>query len=105
MFPESAFIFLLMLGLLAWFWQDSMRARERAIRIGKQVCEKEGLQLLDDTVALNSLRLKRDGDGRLGWWRRYAFEFSDDGNNRRAGAITLMGLRLDAIQLDPYLMQ
>ncbi|MBC7794143.1 MAG: DUF3301 domain-containing protein, partial [Clostridia bacterium] len=29
---------------LAWFWVDSMRAREAATRAGKRICEQEGVQ-------------------------------------------------------------
>jgi Protein of unknown function (DUF3301) len=93
---------LLACGLLAWFWYDTMRARERAIRIGKRRCEQEGLQLLDETVALASLRLRRDAYGRIAVLRVYEFEFSDTGDNRRGGRVTLLGEELEALQLEPY---
>jgi hypothetical protein len=35
----------------------------------------------------------------------YEFEFSDNGDNRRLGSITLLGRQMESIQLEPYLMQ
>jgi Protein of unknown function (DUF3301) len=96
---------LLLIAMLTWFWYDTMRARERAVRAGKQRCEQEGLQLLDETVALCALRLRRNGSGRLALRRVYAFEFSDNGNNRRAGSVTLLGGNVESLYLEPYLIQ
>ena len=51
---------LLLLALLfigGWFWYDSLRAREHALRAGKGACENDGLQFLDDTVVcVNALQ-------------------------------------------------
>ena len=54
-----------LLGLLAWFWFDSLKARETGIAAARNACEREGVQLLDETVAGRSLRLARDEDGRM----------------------------------------
>ena len=43
--------------------------------------------------------------GRLGLRRTYVFEFSDTGNNRRHGAIVMLGCRLQDLQLEPYQLQ
>jgi Protein of unknown function (DUF3301) len=86
----------------AWLWYASMAARERAVVAGREVCEREGLQLLDDTVALRHMRVRRDALGRLAILRRYAFEFSDTGNNRREGEIEMLGLRILDLRLAPY---
>ena len=89
----------------ALFWVDSLRARERAVIAGRAACERYGLQLLDDTVAIAQLRLARDDDGRLRLRRTYAFEFTDTGNNRRRGAIVMLGGILADMQLEPYPLQ
>jgi len=88
-----------------WFWVDSLRARERALKAGRGACQRYGLQLLDDTVAIAGLRLARDRDGRVALERRYVFEFSDTGDNRRQGAMVLLGAELADIQLEPYRIQ
>ena len=33
------------------------------------------------------------------------FEFSDDGMNRRGGSLVLLGQRLEAVELEPFLIQ
>ncbi|HEX9184153.1 MAG TPA: DUF3301 domain-containing protein [Burkholderiales bacterium] len=86
-------------------WVDSLRAREHAVVAGRAACARYGLQLLDDTVAFTRLRLARDEDGRLRLKRTYVFEFSDTGNNRRHGAIVMLGAQLEDLQLEPYPVQ
>jgi hypothetical protein len=99
---EAAAIVALAAGAL--FWVDSLRARERALAAGRAACERYGVQFLDDTVAFARIGLARDADGRLRLRRSYGFEFSDTGNNRRHGAIVLLGAELADLQLEPYPM-
>ena len=86
-------------------WVDSLRARERAVRAGRSACERYRLQFLDDTVSFARLRLARDEDGQLRISRTYTFEFSDTGNNRRHGAIVMLGGELADLHMEPYRMQ
>lgn len=97
--------FIFVIALLIWFWHDTMQAREQAIALGKRHCQNDGLQLLDETVSLSSLKLHRDADGQMTFRRVYEFEFSDNGDNRRLGSITLLGRHAEAIQLEPHLLQ
>jgi len=96
---------LVALAFGALFWVDSLRARERAVAAGRAACRRYGVQLLDDTVAFAQLRLARDAEGRLRVRRTYGFEFSDTGNNRRRGAIVMLGGMLTDLQLEPYPLQ
>ena len=100
---EGAAIVLLAAGILLWL--DSLRARERAVKAGRSACERYDLQLLDDTVSFSRLRLARDEEGQLRIARTYTFEFSDTGNNRRHGAIVMLGGELQDLQLEPYRAQ
>ena len=68
-------------------------------------CARYDLQLLDDTVSFARLRLGRDEAGQLKIARTYTFEFSDTGNNRRHGAIVMLGAELQDMQLEPYALQ
>jgi len=86
----------------ALLWADSLRARERAVRAGRDACSRYGLQFLDETVSFARMRLARDSEGQLKIARTYTFEFSDTGNNRRAGAIVMLGAELQDLQLEPY---
>jgi len=89
----------------AWLWIDSLRAREHAVAAGRAACARYGVQLLDETVAFARLRVARDDAGRLRLRRTYTFEFSDTGNNRRHGAVVMLGARLEDLQLEPYPLQ
>jgi len=100
---EGAAIVLIGAGIFLWL--DSLRARERAVQAGRSACERYSLQFLDDTVSFARLRLARDEDGQLAIRRTYTFEFSDTGNNRRHGAIVMLGARLLDLQLEPYPVQ
>ena len=90
---------LLLLGGGAWLWLDSLSARQLAISATKAACNSEGLQLLDDTVAIHRLSVRRDSDGVLRIHRIYDFEYSDTGNDRRSGSIALLGARVLVINL------
>ena len=82
---------LILMGLIALIWQDSLRAKEIGIKAVRQVCAEEGLQLLDETISLFSLKPARDDYGRLVLRRVYQFEFSENGENRRRGSVQVLG--------------
>ena len=92
---------LLLLGLLLWFWQSSLRARERAREAGLEACRSCQVQMLDDTVSLHKLWLRRDLRGHLCLERLYIFEFSDTGDSRRRGSITLLGGQVEVLHMEP----
>lgn len=92
-------IAILLLAAIAWLWLDSLQAREAAIRAAREICAAEGLLLLDDTVAINGLKLARDEDGRVKIQRAYDFEYSDTGNNRLKGSLVLRGRQLVVINV------
>ena len=94
---------LALLGAAVWLWLDSLKAREIGVTAAQAACADEGLQFLDDTVAIRSLRLIRDDDGRLRLRRVYGFEYSDTGDNRRSGTVTLLGQRVELLHVRPQL--
>lgn len=95
---------LLALPVLAWFWYDSLRARERAVAVGRSACERDRLQFLDDTVECVRIRAVRDEHGSMVLQRTYRFEFSDDGNNRRTASIVMLGARVESLTMEPFFL-
>ena len=85
-----------------WFWIDSIHARDIAVEAGRRAAENHGLQLLDETVAISRLRTARDGMGRLRLQRTYTFEVSDTGADRLSCNLTLLGKRVDSVEMPPY---
>jgi len=73
------------------YWLDGMRSRERVREAALRACRQAELQLLDDTVELVRVRLRRDARGRLALCREYRFEFTDDGDRRHRGTASLIG--------------
>jgi len=71
------------LGLL--FWRDSLGAREQARAASARACQQMGVQLLDDTVALERL---------------YVFEFTDTGQRRQVGSVLLVGWRVEVLHME-----
>ncbi len=92
-------IVLAALGLLAWFWADSLRARELALRICAQACAKINAQLLDDTVALRRIGVARNDRGNAVWRRTYNFEYSLDRQQRLRGSLTLRGRAVETLAI------
>ncbi len=87
---------LAIVGALLWLWRDSLRARELAAQVARRACEAQGLQFLDDTVALAALRPVLD-HGRPALRRIYQFEFSREGDDRREGSVSVTGARLETV--------
>jgi hypothetical protein len=84
-----------------WLWHDSLKAREAGMRATRSACAAEGLLFLDDTVSIHSIWPARDDRGQLRLRRVYDFEYSDTGNNRQRGKITLIADSIVTIYLAP----
>lgn len=85
-----------------WLLFEALRAREAAIRVTRDACKQQGLQLLDDTVHGVRLGFVRDHEGVVRLRRTFLFDFSEDGVNRRSGSVVMLGARVESMQLDPY---
>ncbi len=105
----SPLVVTVLIALVAWFWSNNLRARETALELSARACRSAGLQLLDQTVALNRIGIGRNPDGRLSLQRVYGFEFTVDGQHRRQGRVAMQGTTVKAIHLDhpdgPIIMQ
>lgn len=97
--PGFEIVALLLLSAAAWFWHDTIRAREVGIKAARGACQRAGVQLLDDTVALRTMRPARNDDGRLTLRRVYEFEFSGSGFDRQPGAVVLLGREVEMLDI------
>jgi hypothetical protein len=95
-----ALLALILIAAIAWFWSDSLRARENMTAACARICQDMQLQFLDETVALARLRLARGPDGNLAWRRLYVFDFSKSGDDRWKGRAQLVGRRVESIHLE-----
>jgi hypothetical protein len=85
---------------IGWLFWSSLKAREAANQAIRTACKREALFFLDDTVGLRSMRPVRDNEGRMTLQRVYGFEYSDTGNNRRYGAVTMVGTTPADVQVE-----
>jgi hypothetical protein len=88
---------MLLVAAVVFVWSASRAAADAARRHGHAVCQRAGVQLLDQTVALTRLGLRRDRQGRLRLLSQYSFDYSPDGVNRHRGSMALLGADLQWI--------
>jgi hypothetical protein len=86
---------------MAWFWQDSLAARERANAAAMRACLDMGLQFLDGTVAFARIALSRSAGGRMTLRRTYVFDYTVNSIERRQGFIVMNALRIESIGYAP----
>ena len=87
---SDALALLFLLGALSWLWYSDRRAHEQVLAISASVCNQLGVQRLDDSVALSTLRPRWSPSGPK-MQRLYRFEFTEASDDRRGGEITLLG--------------
>ncbi len=95
-------LLLILLVFAAWFWLDSIGKRELAIEHGRALASRFNLQLLDETIACNRIRLGRDGHGHAQLLRFYEFEVSASGAERMQCNLQLLGKQLKNWHIPPY---
>ena len=84
---------------LAWFWYDSLGAREAANAAALETCQGTGAMLLDGTVAFRRLQTVRVAGGALGFRRTYIFDYTRDGATRQQGFVVMTGHSVDTVGL------
>jgi len=94
----SNLLLLLVLGAIVGLWLKLSVARERAAQEARRQCLQHGLQLLDETVGLRGVRLRRVNGLRM-IERCYGFEVSIDGHDREPGRLWMIGNALTSLSL------
>jgi hypothetical protein len=83
----------------AWFWYDSLAARESANAAALETCQGTGAALLDGTVAFRRIEAVRVAGGSLGLRRTYVFDYTRDGATRQQGFVVMTGRSVDTVGL------
>lgn len=92
-------VWLALFVLVVNHWWRSRDAKAFALQYAARRCQDLDLQLLDQSMVLKKIRLRRGADGMLAWHRRYDFEFSSTGHERYPGSVNLAGNHLLGIEL------
>ncbi|MEO9078453.1 MAG: DUF3301 domain-containing protein [Rhodanobacter sp.] len=94
----SNLLLLVVLLALVGLWLKLSVARERAVQEARRQCVQHDLQLLDETVGLRGLRLRRvNGLTRIE--HCYGFDVSIDGHDRELGRLWMIGDALSSVSL------
>ena len=88
----------LLLGGVIWLWADTLRVRELALEAARDICRRQDLQLLDATVALRRVALRR-ASGRLRLERTFQFLYSSAGDDRLSGFVIVSGYHVEQVGL------
>ena len=93
----TALALLVLAGVVAWFWQDSLVARERANSAAMEACERLSLQFLDGTVAFARIAWTRGPNGWITLRRTYVFDYTANSIERLQGFVVLLGHRIETV--------
>jgi hypothetical protein len=93
----TALALLILAAAIAWFWQDSLAARERANAIAMEACARLSLQFLDGTVAFARLQIVRGTQSAFALRRTYVFDYTANSIERRQGFVVLTGRRVETV--------
>ncbi len=90
-------VLILVLAAYAVYFFKALRVKELALQVARRSCNREGVQLLDQTVSMQRISLSRDASGNWRVWRQYRFEYTVDGEERERGYVIMLGDRLQAL--------
>ena len=93
-----------LIALAAYTWWHGRGLKDAALLAVRRYCDKEALQLLDESLVLSGIKPGRGDDGRLCLKRFYRFEFSSTGDERYSGKVEMVGRRIRRIELDSHRM-
>lgn len=99
---SSQLITLLLLAILgAWLWHH-LGIRQYALQAARQITQRAGVQLLDQSIYLRKVRVVRSKSSLIALERSYEFEFSTRGDRRFLGWVVMLGRRMERSELQPY---
>jgi hypothetical protein len=95
-------LWLCFLAVVILYWRSALRVKERAFLAARKRCQDMEVQLLDESIYLRRLWLKRNERGQLAVWRAFYFEFTVTGADRYFGRVLMLGNSIQEVQLEPH---
>ena len=93
-------VLLFVIVLVIWLWRTGQDSRDIAIATARETCQRQGLQFLDGTPALQNIRPGFSRDTGPGLRRVFTFDYSADGVVRKTGCIIMHNTQVTAVLLD-----
>lgn len=98
----SLILTIMLIGSALLIWLHMQLVRELALAAARRHCQQMGVQFLDGTVVLSSVRLRRRQNGNLALAQRFRFEFTVHGDRRYRGETLFIGRQQVSMQLEPH---
>lgn len=91
---------LALIAATCMLWWHNLKLREYATRQVQRYCKQQDVQLLDENIALKSMKpVRSPGNGMLVLARRYQFYFTSTGDERYPGSVEMQGRHISRIEL------
>jgi len=84
----TGLLFLVIAGIVTVSWWRLLKGKELARHAAAISCQEHGLVLIDDTVMLVSVQLKKQDPARA-WGLKYSFDFARNGILHKGGFVLL----------------
>lgn len=92
---------LILLGIIFFTWRNFMKNKEYTIAIAERLENKHNIEVLDDTVCLRKMRIKREGGAVF--YRVYSFDYNTAVSDDRYRAyIVLRNGKFDELIMSEY---
>lgn len=99
-FTHLIWFSIIALGLM--YWWTAYGIKQLALQATENYCRRMDVQLLDQSLALKRISIKRSAEGRLQLIRMFHFEFASTGDDRYQGETIMHGRTCTNIQLSPH---
>jgi hypothetical protein len=96
------FLLLFSVALAILYYFSAIRIRELAIMAAQKHCKQLDVQLLDQSVSLERVRLTKNIAHRLTIERKFGFEFTSTGDERYRGKLHMHGNRITDIAVQAH---
>ena len=84
----TGLVLLVVLGTIGVTWWRLLKGKELARIAASVTCKQHGLILMDDTVMLDSIQLKRE-DPVNAWGLKYRFDYARSGILHKGGLVLI----------------
>jgi hypothetical protein len=84
----TGLVILILASLAGISWWRLLKGKELARHAAAIICKHHGLVLMDDTVMLDSVQLRREDPARA-WGLKYRFEFARKGILHQGGIVLI----------------
>jgi hypothetical protein len=93
---------IILVGSLGLYWLAAMRCKEIAVVVARRECNRYDVQLLDQTVHQAKLSMSRDDSYQWRVWREYRFEYTNNGDTRSRGLVTMLGQKTVRVDMETF---